>query len=93
MVKLSMDELNLTSIVVQYSDSLNNSQELKGLIYDLYPRCPRGLVNIVVNIVNDGIMQEIQNAGEYSNIVLSRRITRLENNYGYFEKLSRKAIK
>lgn len=78
MVKLSMDELNLTSIVVQYSDSLNNSQKLKGLIYDLYPRCPRGLVNIVVNIVNDGIMQEIQNAGEYSKY----SVIVLDNSFG-----------
>lgn len=91
MVK-TMGELDLKAIITQYPQSLDNPKMLKGLILDLYPQCPRGLVLVIISIAGDGIMQEIQNAGNYSDIMLSRWVTCLENNYGYSEKISKKAI-
>lgn len=87
-----MEELDLKSIITQYPESMDNPKMLKGLICDLYPQCPRGLVIAIISIVNGGIMKEIQNTGKYSNIMLARWVTRLENDYGYSEKISKKAI-
>ena len=46
-------------IVEQYPDCLHNSQKLRGLILDLYPECPRGLVQVIVSIIDNGVFQEI----------------------------------
>ena len=88
MVK-TMKEIDLKSIITQYPESLDNPKMLKGLIFDLYPQCSHGMVVVIISIASDGIMQEIQNAGKYSDIMLSRWVTRLENNYGYSEKISK----
>ena len=87
-----MEELNLKLIITQYPDSLNSSQKLKGLICDLYPKCPRGLVNTVVAVAECGILGEIQSGQSFTDIEQSRWMNILENDYGLSPKFAERAI-
>lgn len=87
-----MEELNLKSIITKYPESLDNPKMLKGIICDLYPQCPRGLVNAVVVVVESDILKEIRSITVVKSINTARWIGHLESEYGYSEKFAQKAI-
>lgn len=87
-----MEELNLKQIVEQYPDCLHNSQKLRGLILDLYPECPRGLVQVIVSIIDNGVFQEIQTTENPSVMIKSRWVKSIKNTYGYSSEFIEQAI-
>ena len=87
-----MKELNLKQIVEQYPDSLQNPQKLRGLILDLYPECPRGLVQVIVSIIDNGVFQEIQTTENPSVMIKSRWVKNIKNSYGYSSEFIEQAI-
>lgn len=87
-----MEELNLKSIIAQYPQSLDSPKMLKGYILDLYPQCPRGLVNAVMAVAESHILKEMRAVTVVQTINTSRWVGHLENEYGYFEKFAQKAV-
>ena len=87
-----MEELNLKQIVEQYPDCLHNSQKLKGIILDLYPACPRGLIRVIVDIAESSFFKEIQLGLEVSDLKKSSWVSHLENEVGCSPKLAISAL-
>lgn len=87
-----MEELNLKQIVEQYPDCLHNSQKLRGLILDLYPECPRGLIRVIVDIAESSFFKEIQLGLEVTDLKKSSWVSHLENEVGCSPKLAISAL-
>ena len=87
-----MEELNLKPIVEQYPDCLHNSQKLKGIILDLYPACPRGLIRVIVDIAESSFFKEIQLGSEVTDLKKSSWVSHLENEVGCSPKLAISAL-
>ena len=87
-----MEEINLKEIIGRYPDCLNDRKKLKGLIKDLYPGCPLGLVNVLVGIADTNILDEIRREAVVNDMQANRWIDILENIYGYSTKFLTTAI-
>ena len=87
-----MEELNLKQIIEKYPDCLHNPQKLKGIIFDLYPNCPRGFVRVIVDIAECRFFREIQLGLEVSELKKSSWVSHLENEVGCSPKLATNAL-
>lgn len=85
-----MKEIDLKSIITQYPESLDNPKMLKGIICDLYPQCPRGLVNAVMAVAESHVFipNSVTSIGYcvFDGCKQLKRITVQEGNTRYYSK-------
>ena len=83
--------IDLKEVITKYPECLESSEKLRAYLTDLYPS-EKAKVSIIVAIFNCGIAGEIKNSASIEDIVIERFCTRLENDYGYSQKLSKECI-
>ena len=83
--------IDLKSVVEKYPESLNSAEKLRAYLTDLYPN-EKAKVGIVVSIFSCGIAEEIERSKKIDDVTIARFCTRLENEYGYSQKLSKECL-
>lgn len=78
--------INLKEVIEKYPESLTSTVRFRAYINDLYPE-ERARANIIVTIFDCGIAEEIKR-GANDQLTLTAYALRLENNYGYSQKLA-----
>ncbi|GHV30507.1 hypothetical protein FACS1894167_11450 [Synergistales bacterium] len=81
----------LRTILDNHSDALSDKQKLKGLLTDYLPDNPQGR-NLLMMAYDEDIPAQLQQAGEMSNMDLSRCVKKLENNHGVIGDNARAAV-
>lgn len=76
-----MNETNLTQIIKQFPDCINNSTKLHAIIFDLYPTMPKGQLNALYIICTSGIVAEIRKQTNIGVLEKKRWLQALENDY------------
>ncbi len=79
--------INLKDVISKYPECLESSEKLRAYLTDLYPN-KKAKVSIIVAIFNCGIAEEIKNMNTIDEMALSRFCNRLENDFGYSQKLA-----
>lgn len=83
--------MDLKSVVEKYPESLNSAEKLRAYLTDLCPN-EKAKVSITVSIFSCGIAEEIEKSRKIDDVTIKRFCTRLENDYGYSQKLSNECI-
>ena len=83
--------IDLKSVVEKYPESLNSAEKLRAYLTDLYPS-EKAKVGIVVSIFSCGIADEIKRSKKIDDVTIERFCTRLENDYGYSQKISSECL-
>ncbi len=84
--------IDLKELITKYPECLDSSEKLRSYLKDLYPN-QKARINIIVAIFSCGIAETIQNKKTLSELEINNFCNKLENDYGYAEKLSRECIK
>ena len=87
-----MSTINLKQVLEQFPTILQDTKKLKGILSDLFPEAPKGLLRVVVTIVEEGIAEQLSPKQSLSSMEISRYVTKLENDYGYSSKLTEQAL-
>ena len=81
-----MDKKDFESLLNKYPDCVSDGKKLKAFLTDLYPDVPKAIVNTLTIMANDGIISEMQKAGQ-SPLVSARLQKKLEDDYGLSQKI------
>ena len=81
-----MDKKDFESLLNKYPDCVSNGKKLKAFLTDLYPDVPKAIVNTLTIMAGDGIISEMQKAGQ-TPLVLARLQKKLEDDYGLSQKI------
>lgn len=79
--------INLKEVITKYPECLESSEKLKAYLTDLYPD-EKAKISIIVAISNSGIAEEIKKLETVDEMTISRFCDKLENTYGFSQKLS-----
>ena len=79
--------IDLKEVITKYPECLENSEKLKAYLTDLYPS-EKAKVSIIVAIFNSGIADEIKKSSNIDEIDITRYCNKLENNFGFSQRLS-----
>ena len=66
-----MDKKDFESLLNKYPDCVSDGKKLKAFLTDLYPDVPKAIVNTLTIMADDGIISEMQKAGQIP-LVLAR---------------------
>ena len=80
-----MDKKDFESLLNKYPDCASDGKKLKAFLTDLYPDVPKAIVNTLTIMANDGIISEMQKAGQ-TPLVSARLQKKLEDDYGLSQK-------
>ena len=83
--------IDLKEVITKYPECLESSEKLRAYLTDLYPN-EKAKVSIIVAIFNCGIADEIKNMKTIDEMALSRFCNRLENEFGFSQKLVRNCL-
>ena len=83
--------IDLKDLITKYPECLESAAKLKAFLTDFYPS-EKARINILTAIWNTGIADEIRHSNRIDRIVISNYCSRLENEFGYSEKLSKECI-
>ena len=81
-----MDKKDFESLLKKYPDCASDGKKLKAFLTDLYPDVPKAIVNTLTIMANDGIISEMQKAGQ-TPLVSARLQKKLEDDYGLSQKI------
>ena len=81
-----MDKKDFESLLNKYPDCVSNGKKLKAFLTDLYPDVPKAIVNTLTIMADDGIISEMQKAGQ-TPLVSARLQKKLEDDYGLSQKI------
>ena len=81
-----MDKKNFESLLKKYPDCVSDGKKLKAFLTDLYPDVPKAIVNTLTIMADDGIISEMQKAGQ-TQLVSARLQKKLEDDYGLSQKI------
>ena len=84
--KIKMDKKDFESLLNKYPDCVSNGKKLKAFLTDLYPDVPKAIVNTLTIMADDGIISEMQKAGQ-TPLVSARLQKKLEDEYGLSQKI------
>lgn len=83
--------IDLKEVITKYPECLESSEKLRAYLTDLYPN-EKAKVSIIVAIFSCGIANEIKRMNTIDEMVLSRYCDKLENDFGFYAKLSKECI-
>ena len=83
--------IDLKEVISKYPKCLENSEKLRAYLTDLYPN-EKAKVSIIVAIFSCGIANEIKRMNTIDEMALSRYCDKLENDFGFYAKLSKECI-
>ena len=86
-----MDKKDFESLLNKYPDCVSNGKKLKAFLTDLYPDVPKAIVNTLTIMADDGIISEMQKAGQ-TPLVSARLQKKLEDDYGLSQKIISKCF-
>ena len=81
-----MDRKDFEALLNKYPDCVSDGKKLKAYIKDLYPDVPKAIVNTLTIMADDGIISEMQKAGQ-TPLVSARLQKKLEDDYGLSQKI------
>ena len=81
-----MDKKDFESLLNKYPDCVSDGKKLKAFLKDLYPDVPKAIVNTLTIMADDGIISEMQKAGQ-TPLVSARLQKKLEDDYGLSQKI------
>ena len=81
-----MDRKDFESLLNYYPDCVSDGKKLKAFLKDLYPDVPKAIVNTLTIMADDGIISEMQKAGQ-APLVSARLQKKLEDDYGLSQKI------
>ena len=81
-----MDKKDFESLLKKYPDCVSDGKKLKAFLKDLYPDVPKAIVNTLTIMADDGIISEMQKAGQ-TPLVSARLQKKLEDDYGLSQKI------
>ena len=81
-----MDKKDFESLLNKYPDCVSDGKKLKAFLTDLYPDVPKAIVNTLTIMAGDGIISEMQKAGQIP-LVSARLQKKLEDDYGLSQKI------
>ena len=81
-----MDKTNFKQLLQEHPECVSNGAKIKAFLKDLYPDVPKAIVNTLTIMANDGIISEMQKAGQ-SPLVSARLQKKLEDDYGLSQKI------
>lgn len=81
-----MDKKDFESLLNKYPDCVSNGKKLKAFLTDLYPDVPKAIVNTLTIMADDGIISEMQKAGQ-TPLVSARLQKKLEDDYGLSQRI------
>ncbi len=85
--------INLKEVIAKYPECLNDSAKLRSYLMDLYPNIKKGVLNVIVIIQECRILNEIQEMNRINDFDMHLWINRIENTYGYAQKVIEQALK
>ena len=83
--------INLKELITEYPACLESSDKLRSYLKDVYPN-EKARINILVSIFACGIAESIKNKRGFSELEKTNYCNRLENEFGYSEKLSQECL-
>ena len=86
-----MDKKDFESLLNKYPDCVSDGKKLKAFLTDLYPDVPKAIVNTLTIMADDGIISEMQKAGQ-TPLVSARLQKKLEDDYGLSQKIISKCF-
>lgn len=89
--KLRNRMINLKELITEYPACLESSDKLRSYLKDVYPN-EKARINILVSIFACGIAESIKNKRGFSELEKTNYCNRLENEFGYSEKLSQECL-
>ena len=81
-----MDKKDFESLLNKYPDCVSDGKKLKAFLKDLFPDVPKAIVNTLTIMADDGIISEMQKAGQ-TPLVSARLQKKLEDDYGLSQKI------
>ncbi len=81
-----MDKKDFESLLKKYPDCVSDGKKLKAFLKDLFPDVPKAIVNTLTIMADDGIISEMQKAGQ-TPLVSARLQKKLEDDYGLSQKI------
>ena len=81
-----MDKKDFESLLNKYPDCVSDGKKLKAFLTDLYPDVPKAIVNTLTIMADDGIISEMQKAGQ-TPLVSARLQKKLEDDYGLSQRI------
>ena len=81
-----MDKKDFESLLNKYPDCASDGKKLKAFLKDLFPDVPKAIVNTLTIMADDGIISEMQKAGQ-TPLVSARLQKKLEDDYGLSQKI------
>ena len=81
-----MDKINFKQLLQEHPECVSNGAKIKAFLKDLYPDVPKAIVNTLTIMANDGIISEMQKAGQ-TPLVSARLQKKLEDDYGLSQKI------
>ena len=81
-----MDKKDFESLLKKNPDCVSDGKKLKAFLKDLFPDVPKAIVNTLTIMADDGIISEMQKAGQ-TPLVSARLQKKLEDDYGLSQKI------
>ncbi|MDY3108855.1 MAG: leucine-rich repeat protein [Lachnospiraceae bacterium] len=81
-----MDKINFKQLLQEHPECVSNGAKIKAFLKDLYPDVPKAIVNTLTIMAGDGIISEMQKAGQPP-LVSARLQKKLEDDYGLSQKI------
>ena len=81
-----MDKKDFESLLNKYPDCISDGKKLKAFLKDLFPDVPKAIVNTLTIMADDGIISEMQKAGQ-TPLISARLQKKLEDDYGLSQKI------